>query len=135
LDTNGAWEGEYNLGDGLALSYDVRLYPVTGAAALSGFLNTIPSSCEFGGVHFARSPVRFGEAGGLWLGTANGRDTTGIYAIYAKGYLVYVIDNASPTTSARFTSEQTLRKNADLAYVLQKADRVLRLGSALEHHN
>jgi hypothetical protein len=135
LSTKDAWQGDYHLGDGLGSPYTVRLYPVTNPAALIRYLDAVPSSCDFGGVHFTRRPERFGEAGGLWSGTANGRDTTGIYAIYAKNYLIYIIDNASPTTSKKINSDQALRKNAALTYVLQKADRVLRLGPALEHHN
>ena len=126
------WEAAYDLSPNLGGPYDVRLYPVINRAALKKYIAAQPSSCTAsGGITFVTQPTHYGKTSMLADGTdASGRATTWIDMIYADGYLIYIIDNASPNTGKSFTSAELTLKETDLQYLLSKVDRFLHLGDA-----
>jgi hypothetical protein len=132
LSADGAWSASYELDPQLG-QYTVDLFPVADTATMTQYLNGLPANCTFGPMKFTRDSTTYGEAGGLYAGTvtATGLPTTAMYLIYAKGYLVYIIDNAQNGSNTLTTAQQQLKSQA-LTYILRKADQVLNLGKALE---
>jgi hypothetical protein len=104
---------------------------VINAAALIKYIAAQPGRCTLpDGITFVSQPTHYGETSMLYHGTdAGGRATTWIEMIYAKGYLIYIIDNASPVTGS-FTGSQLTLKETDLQYLLSKVDRFFHLGDA-----
>jgi hypothetical protein len=131
LRGDGSWAAAYGITDKDLGDYTVWVYPVANQAALISYLDGLPATCSQGPITFKRQSLHYGEHGGIWLGTTStdGGPSTGIYLIYAKGYVVYIIDNARGNRDLTSADKQALADALD--YILRKANQVLGLDQAL----